>query len=459
LSDAEKVEIWDRVMTENQDKVLNLILGVRSSLFLPFRNLGLVIVDEEHDGSYKQQDPSPRYHARDSAIMLASVFGAKTLLGSATPSIESYHNAISGKYGFTQLTSRYGNLRPPEIFIENTREAYRKKSMVSHFTPRLLTATDNALENGEQVILFRNRRGFSPYIECSECGFIPVCYQCAVSLTYHREKNRLVCHYCGYSSPVTVKCGNCSSATMVTRGFGTEKLEDEIKIIFPGARVARLDYDTTRSRNSFSRIIGSLEKQQTDILIGTQMISKGLDFENLTVVGILNADSMLNFPDFRAHERAFQLITQVSGRAGRRSKQGKVIIQTTDPENRILRLVLNHDYEGMFNQQLEERKLFIYPPFSRIIKIVMRHKDKSRLNEFSGILGEDLRKTFGRRVLGPESPSISRIQLWYLRNILIKIERDKPLAKAKNLIKEAIERTEKLKGASSLRISVDVDPY
>ena len=459
LNDAERVEIWNRTGKESKGVELNLILGVRSSLFLPFRNLGLVIVDEEHDSSYKQHDPSPRYHARDTAIILAGLCGAKTLLGSATPSIESYNNAITGKYGLARLTERYGKVRLPEIIIEDTREAYRKKLMVSHFSPMLLNAVDNALENGEQVILFRNRRGFSPYIECSECGFIPVCGQCAVSLTYHRENNRLVCHYCGYTVNVPSKCGNCNSVSMVTRGFGTEKLEDEIRIVFPGARVARMDHDTTRKRNSVSQLIESFEKHQTDILIGTQMISKGLDFDNLTVVGILNADSMLNFPDFRAHERAFQLMSQVSGRAGRRNKHGKVIIQTSDAGNRILRLVLNHDYEGMFQQQLEERKTFNYPPFCRLIKIAVRHKDRGRLNEFSGILGEELKKVFGRRVLGPESPMVARIQLWYIKNILIKVEREKPLARAKQLITEVIDRTERMKGASSVRISVDVDPY
>ena len=334
-----------------------------------------------------------------------------------------------------------------------------KKLMVSHFTPQLLNSMDNALQNGEQVILFRNRRGFSPYIECSECGWIPTCKQCAVNLTWHKEINRLVCHYCGSAAVIPVKCGNCGSMSMNAIGFGTEKIEDEIKIVFPGAKVDRMDQDTTRNKNAYSRIINAFETGQTDILIGTQMISKGLDFENLTVVGILNAESMLNFPDFRAHERAFQMMSQVSGRAGRRQKHGKVIIQTTDPDGRIIRQVVNHDYKAMYESQMEERRIFNYPPFSRLIKITIRHKEKTLLNEFSASLGEDLRKSLGNRVLGPEFPVISRIQLWYIKNILIKIEREKPLSRAKELITDSIEKIGKIKGAGALRIDIDVDPY
>jgi primosomal protein N' (replication factor Y) (superfamily II helicase) len=459
FNDAEKVEIWRKVSAPDPAGRFDLILGVRSSLFLPFRNLGLVIIDEEHDGSYKQHDPSPRYHARDSAIMLASLAGAKTILGSATPSVESYHNAVSGKYGFTELNERFGKINLPEIVIANTRDAQRKKLMVSHFSPQLLHAIDNALSDKEQVILFRNRRGFSPYLECSECGWIPSCNQCAVNLTYHKEISRLVCHYCGSAVVIPVKCANCGAVSMQTVGFGTEKIEDEIKIVFPGANVARMDQDTTRNKNSFDRIIHSFESGQIDILIGTQMISKGLDFENLTVVGILNSESMLNYPDFRAHERAFQMMLQVSGRAGRRQKHGKVIIQSSDPENRIIRLVLNHDYKGLYESQMEERQIFNYPPFCRLIKIVIKHKDRTKLNELSYLLGNDLKSVFGNRVLGPEFPLISRIQLWYIKNIIIKIEKDKPLLRAKQLISGAIEKVEKIRGASAVRISVDVDPY
>lgn len=459
FSDPEKVEIWNRVADNDPSSGYRLILGVRSSLFLPFSNLGLIIVDEEHDQSYKQHDPAPRYHARDSAIMLAAFHKAKTLLGSASPSVESYNNAVNGKYGLAGLNERFGLIKLPAIILANTREAYRKKLMVSHFTPELLHAIDEALGNKEQVILFQNRRGFSPYIECSECGWIPVCIQCAVNLTYHKGISKLVCHYCGYTSGMPSECGNCHSTGMVTRGFGTEKIEDEIKIVFPDARVARMDQDTTRNKNSFSKIIRAFEEKQIDILIGTQMISKGLDFENLTVVGVLNADNLLNYPDFRAHERSFQLMEQVSGRAGRRQKQGKVVIQTSDPANKIIRLVLRHDYVNMFRIQAEERMTFNYPPFCRMVKISIRHKDRSLLNYYADILGRDLKEIFGKRVLGPESPVISQVQLWYIKTILIKIEREKPPVKAKQLIVESIERLEKEKGASALKIAIDVDPY
>ena len=459
FSDPEKVEIWKRVAGKDQPDSYRLILGVRSSIFLPFTDLGLIIVDEEHDGSYKQHDPAPRYHARDSAIMLAAMHNAKTVLGSASPSIETYNNAVNGKYGLTELKERYGLIKLPSIILANSREAYRKKLMVSHFTPELLQAMDDALGKEEQIILFQNRRGFSPYIQCSECGWIPVCIQCAVNLTYHKGINKLVCHYCGYTASMPSECGNCHSTGMVTRGFGTEKIEDEIKIVFPAARVARMDQDTTRNKNSFKKLIRAFEDRRIDILIGTQMISKGLDFENLTVVGILNADNLLNYPDFRAHERSFQLMEQVSGRAGRRQKQGKVVIQTSDPANKIIRLVLTHDYVNMFRMQASERMTFNYPPFSRMVKISIKHKDRTQLNYFSDILGRDLKNIFGKRVLGPESPVISQVQLWYIKTIIIKIEREKPPAKAKQLIIEAIERLEKEKGASSLRIAIDVDPY
>jgi primosomal protein N' (replication factor Y) len=459
FSNPERVEIWNRVAGLDPGKEYKLVIGARSALFLPFSDLGLVIVDEEHDGSYKQHDPAPRYHARDSAIILAGLHKAKTILGSASPSIESYNNALSGKYGLVDLKERYGLIKLPEIILANSREAYRKKLMISHFTPQLLGAMDEALGKNEQVILFQNRRGFSPYIECPECGWIPKCIQCAVSLTYHKGVGRMVCHYCGFSTTIPSQCGNCQSPGLATRGFGTEKIEDEIKIVFPSARVARMDQDTTKGKNSFDKLIRALEEKQTDILIGTQMISKGLDIENLTVVGILNADNLLNYPDFRAHERSFQLMEQVSGRAGRRQKRGKVIIQTSDPDNKIIRLVLNHDYKNMFKMQMEERKAFNYPPFCRMIKISIRHKERNLLNSFSDVLGRDLKKEFGKMVLGPESPLISQVQLWYIKTILIKLEREKPVAPAKQLIIAAIERLEKEKGASALKIGIDVDPY
>ncbi|MGD0581982.1 MAG: primosomal protein N' [Bacteroidales bacterium] len=459
LTDAERIGIWNSLAQPGNGNGIRLIIGARSSLFLPFHDPGLIIIDEEHDSSYKQHDPAPRYNARDSAIMMASMWKAKTILGSATPSVETMYNAFSGRYGYVWLGERYGKINLPEIIIANTREAYRKKQMVSHFSPQLLNVMDEALGKGEQIILFRNRRGFSPYIECSECGWIPTCNRCAVNLTYHKEINRLVCHYCGSASIMPSKCGSCGNISLVTKGFGTEKIEDEIKIVFPEAKVARMDQDTTRNKNSVEKIISAFENGQTDILIGTQMISKGLDFENLTVVGVLNADGMLNYPDFRAHERAFQMMSQVSGRAGRRQKHGRVIIQTSDPANKVIQRVLNNDFMGMYESQLEERKLFIYPPFCRLVRIVLKHRDKSKLNEFCSVLGDDLKKIFGARVLGPEFPPVSRIQSWYIKNILIKVEKDKPMARARELITVAVNKVEKISGAASLRINIDVDPY
>jgi primosomal protein N' (replication factor Y) (superfamily II helicase) len=459
FSDSEKVEIWRKVADNKTNRGFRLVIGVRSAIFLPFYNLGLIIVDEEHDGSYKQQDPSPRYNARDSAIILAGMHKAKILLGTATPSIESYHNCINGKFGLVKLTERFGKVKLPEIIVANTKEAYRKKQMVSHFTPELLNATAAALRNDKQVILFQNRRGFSPYIECLECGWIPQCHQCAVKLTYHKGLARLVCHYCGYRETLPSKCPKCGSTEIATRGFGTEKIEDEVKIVFPHARVARLDHDTTRSINALNRIISQFENHEIDILVGTQMISKGLDFENLTVVGILNADNMLNFPDFRAWEKSFQLLEQVSGRAGRRQEEGLVVIQTSDPLNNIIQLVLRHDYVNMYRSQAHERKIFGYPPFTRLIRINLRHKEWGSLNEFAELLGSFLKETFGKRVLGPEAPVITRIHTWHIKTILLKIEKERSVFGAKDIIWKSIERIEKLKGSGSLKISIDVDPY
>ncbi|MGB8491090.1 MAG: primosomal protein N', partial [Bacteroidales bacterium] len=367
--------------------------------------------------------------------------------------------ALTGKYGLVEINERFGNVRLPEIVLANSREAYRKKLMVSHFTPEMLEAIDKALGNNEQIILFQNRRGFSPYIECPECGWIPKCIRCDVNLTYHKGIASLVCHYCGYTSEIPHNCTSCHSTGLVTRGFGTEKIEDEIKIVFPSARVARMDQDTTRGRNSFQRLITAFEEHRIDIMIGTQMISKGLDFENLTVVGVLNADNLLNFPDFRAHERSFQLMEQVSGRAGRRKKPGRVVIQTSDPSHKIIRLVLHHDYKNMFRMQSEERRTFNYPPYSRMIKIIIRHRDRAALNGYSAILGGLLRREFGKMVLGPEFPVISQIQSWYIKDIILKLDRERSLIASKKYIAEAIGTVENEKGASALRISVDVDPY
>ncbi len=459
FSDAEKVEIWRKVAENNPKAGFRLIVGVRSSLFLPFNKLGLIIVDEEHDGSYKQQDPSPRYNARDSAIILAGFHKAKILLGTATPSIESYHNSVIGKFGLVRLAERFGKVKLPEIVIANTKEAYRKKQMVSHFTPELLRAMEATLRDNKQIILFQNRRGFSPYIECLACGWIPQCHQCAVKLTYHKGLVKLICHYCGYREELPSKCPKCGSTEIATRGFGTEKIEDEVKILFPEARVGRLDHDTTRNINALNRIISHFENHQIDILVGTQMISKGLDFENLTVIGILNADNMLNFPDFRAWEKSFQLLEQVSGRAGRREEEGLVIIQTSDPQNSIIQLVLRHDYVNMYKSQVLERELFGYPPFTRLIRINLRHRDWGSLNEFAESLGSFLKESFGKRVLGPEAPVITRIHNWHIKTILLKIEKEKSVSAAKELIWKSIDRVEKLKGAGSLKISIDVDPY
>ena len=459
FNDAEKVEIWRKVAEKATKNSFRLIIGVRSAIFLPFNNLGLIIADEEHDGSYKQQDPAPRYNARDTAIVLAGLHKAKTLLGSATPSIESYHNCVTGKFGLVELPERFGKVKLPEIKIANTKEAYRKKQMVSHFTPELLSAIDGAIKKNNQVILFQNRRGFAPYIECLECGWIPQCSRCAVKLTYHKGLNKLVCHYCGYRETLPSRCIKCESTELATRGFGTEKIEDEVKIVFPEARVARLDHDTTRSSNSLNKIISQFENHQTDILVGTQMISKGLDFENLMVVGILNADSMLNFPDFRAWEKSFQMLEQVSGRSGRRKEEGQVIIQTSDPENTIIQLILRHDYLNMYKSQVGEREIFGYPPFTRLVRINIRHKEWDSLNKFSGLLGSLLKVSLGKRVLGPEAPVITKIHTWHIKTILIKIEKEKSVSWAKEIIWRSIEKIEKLKGASALKITVDVDPY
>jgi len=459
ISPKEKLRIWERIAGKEEDKRGVVILGLRSSIFLPFRNLGLIIVDEEHEASYKQNDPAPRYNARDSSIMLASLYGAVTVLGSATPSIESYYNGVKGKYGLTELTQHFGIRKMPEIIIVNTREAYRKKLMISHFSPQLIEAIEEALGRKEQIMLLRNRRGFAPYLECRECGWVPVCNRCAVNLTYHKGVNKIICHYCGNISNVPITCPSCGSTSIETRGFGTEKIEDEIKIIFPQAVVARMDMDTTRKTDSINMILKDFEAGRIDILVGTRMISRWLDFENLTVVGILNADSLLNYPDFRANERAFQMMVQISEKACRIHKQSKLIIQTADPSHKILRYVIRNDYRAFYESQIEERKVFNYPPFSRLVKITLKHKDKNLLNYFSDNLGDLLRNYFGINVLGPEFPVISKIQQWHLKVIIVKIEKDQHLTRAKEMIQNAINSTLSLKGTSLLRTAIDVDPY
>jgi len=454
LTPAARRKVWQKV----SDGSLRAVLGVRSSLFLPFSDLGLIIVDEEHDSSYKQNDPAPRYHARDAAMMLARIHGGRALLGSATPSLESYHNALSGRYGFVELITRFGDVMMPEMVIADTRRAGKKRGPASHFTPRLLEAVEDALKREEQIILFQNRRGFSPFLMCSDCGHVPACTNCSVSYTYHKGIGRLVCHYCGKSVRLPSECPECGSVNISTMGFGTEKIEEEIKLLFPSARVARMDQDTVRNRGAVSDILGSFAAGDTDILIGTQMISKGLDFERLTVVGILDADNMMHFPDFRAHERSFQLMEQVSGRAGRRTRRGKVIIQTADPANIILRQVLKHDYRSMSSEQLGERALFGYPPFTRIIRIALKHRDLNELNASAQRLAETLRRHLGNHVLGPEFPLVMQVQKWYIKTVMIKIDSSLSPSKVKELVRRAMENELKLPRKGLLRINADVDP-
>lgn len=458
FGNAERQEIWYNVLDKNKKDAYQIILGVRSSIFLPFQNLGLVIIDEEHENSYKQTEPAPRYHARDSAIMLAHFFHAKTVLGTATPAIETYFNTTTGKFGLVEINERFENLELPKIILVNTRQAYKKRQMTSFFSNTMLSEITEALNLGEQVILFQNRRGFSRFIECETCGWIPGCKNCSVSLTYHKIYNNLVCHYCGYSIPIPGACKNCGSTILKTKGFGTEKIEDEIRILFPGVKTERMDLDTTRTKRSYEKIINNFENNNTNILVGTQMISKGLDFGNVSIVGILNADNLLNFPDFRAYERSFQLMAQVSGRSGRKNKQGKVIIQTSDPNHTIIQDVLNNDFQHMFTSQLKDRKSFKYPPFFRMIKITLKHRKKPSLNKASKILANDLRKFFGNRVLGPEFPVISQIQKWYLKTIILKIEKGKKVTHAKQQIRSVINWYEKTGEFRSVQIQIDVDP-
>ncbi len=455
FSDAERVEIWNNVLN---DKSYDVIIGVRSSIFMPFRQLGLIIVDEEHESSYKQYDPAPRYHARNAAIVLASMHGAKTLLGTATPAIETYYNAKNGKFGLVELNERYEEMAMPEIMVVDTKEAYRKKQMESHFTPLLLEKIAKALSNKEQIILFQNRRGYAPYIECKACAYVPKCKNCDVSLTVHKVFNTLTCHYCGYTEPIPNICPVCKTPNLNTKGFGTEKIEDEIKLIFPEARVSRMDLDTTRSKKSYEKIITDFEQQKVDILIGTQMVSKGLDFERVSLVGILNADNMLNFPDFRAHERAYQLMAQVSGRAGRKNKRGTVILQTSLPEHPIIGQVIRNDYQAMFATQCDERKLFKYPPYFRIIQIVLRHRDPKIVNQAATKMATDLRAVFGSRVLGPNVPSVSRIQNLYIKHILLKFEVEASADKAKEILRQVTNQLLAESKFKSLWVNMDVDP-
>jgi primosomal protein N' (replication factor Y) (superfamily II helicase) len=453
----ERQKVWEMVSHRDRDKRLNLVLGVRSSVFLPFNQLGLIIVDEEHDPSFKQYDPAPRYHARDTAMVLSRMHGARTLLGSATPSVESYFNAITGKYGLVALTSRFGDVKLPEIILADMRYLKRYKKPGSNYSKLLLETMEEALEKGEQSILFQNRRGFSPFITCNDCGWVHGCSDCSVSYTYHKGINRMVCHYCGKSEKPLSVCPECGSSSLSTCGLGTEKIEEEIRVMFPSSRVARMDQDTTRKKGAHTEILTEFAEGETDILIGTQMISKGLDFENLTVVGVLDADSMMNFPDFRAHERSFQMMEQVSGRAGRRNRTGKVVIQTITPSHYILRQVIKHDYTGMYETQIAEREMFGYPPFTRLIRLSIKHHDKDIVNKAASQLAENLRKKLGKMVLGPEFPPVMQVQKWYIKCILVKINRDISVTRVKELVASLIDATSQDFG-SSLRISIDVDP-
>ncbi|WP_416442237.1 primosomal protein N' [Leeuwenhoekiella sp. A16] len=451
----EQVEVWNNVL--NQAPKAQLILGARSSIFLPYENLGLVIVDEEHEPSYKQFDPAPRYHARDAAIVLAYLQKAKVLMGSATPALESYYNAQAGKYGLVTLKHRHGNVLMPENIIIDIQEKHRKKLMSGHFSDDLQRAITDALAEGEQVILFQNRRGYSPILECKTCGHSPQCPNCDVSLTYHKHRSQLRCHYCGYHIAMLLKCMACGSEELDTKGFGTEQVETELKTLFPDTKVARMDSDTTRGKYGFEKIITAFEQGETDILVGTQMLTKGLDFRNVTLVGILHADSMLNIPDFRAHERSFQLIQQVSGRAGRTQKRGKVLIQTYNPYHQILQQVSQNNYEAMYTEQLEERHIYKYPPFCRLIKITLKHRDFQKIEEASVWMGQALKNIFSEQILGPEPPPVSRIRNEYYRNILIKIPRKQSLSKTKKAILRVRTSFLSIGAFRSVKIVINVD--
>ena len=455
FSDNEKVEIWNNLL---QKESYQVILGVRSSIFLPFRDLGLIIVDEEHETSYKQQDPAPRYHARNAAIVLSSMHGGKVLLGSATPSIESCFNAKTGKYGYVQLSSRFEEVALPEIIPVNVKELRRKKQMKSFLSPPLIEKMTEAIANGEQIILFQNRRGFAPLYSCKNCDWIPKCRDCDVSLTYHKSKNCLTCHYCGNTYLLPQQCPECSETHFTDKGFGTEKVEEEVQKLFPNINTARLDLDNTRSKTAFEQIITDFEKGKTQVLIGTQMISKGLDFDRVSVVGILSADSMMNFPDFRAHERAYQLIVQVSGRAGRRKKQGTVILQTSDPEHPLIQCIIHNNYEGMYQLQQEERQLFRYPPFFRIMEINIKHKHESVVKELAESYASILRKTLQGRVLGPDKPVVGRVQALYIRKILLKIETSASLNAIHQLLEDAHSQMEKIPSFKYAIVQYNVDP-
>lgn len=455
-SDAERVEIWKKQLSSEP---YDVILGARSAVFLPFTRLGLIIVDEEHETSFKQQDPAPRYHARSTAIMLARMYeGAKVLLGTATPSMESYHNACTGKYGYVQLTTRYKDVAMPEIRVVDTKDLYHRKMMRGAFSPDLLEAMRTALRNKKQVLLFQNRRGFAPIVECKVCGWVPKCKNCDVSLTYHRSMNLLTCHYCGYTYPVPKQCPNCESTELLGRGYGTEKIEDRVRELFPEARIARMDLDTTRSAGAYGRIIDDFSCGRTDILIGTQMITKGLDFSGVTVVGILNADTMLNYPDFRAYEQAFQMLSQVSGRAGRRDERGLVILQTKSADLPVIQQVVAGDFQTFAHDLLEERSMFRYPPFYHLVYVYLRHRNEQLVDSAAIEMASRLRQAFADRVLGPDKPAVARVKTESIRKIVIKLEQGINLPLARQCMAEARTQLLQDKRYAAMTVFFDVDP-
>lgn len=455
-SDAERVEIWKKQLSSEP---YDVILGARSAVFLPFTRLGFVIVDEEHETSFKQQDPAPRYHARSTAIMLARMYeGAKVLLGTATPSMESYHNACMGKYGYVQLTTRYKDVAMPEIRVVDTKDLYHRKMMRGAFSPDLLEAMRTALRNKKQVLLFQNRRGFAPMVECKVCGWVPKCKNCDVSLTYHRSMNLLTCHYCGYTYPVPKQCPNCESTELLGRGYGTEKIEDRVRELFPEARIARMDLDTTRSAGAYGRIIDDFSCGRTDILIGTQMITKGLDFSGVTVVGILNADTMLNYPDFRAYEQAFQMLSQVSGRAGRRDERGLVILQTKSADLPVIQQVVAGDFQTFARDLLEERSMFRYPPFYHLVYVYLRHRNEQLVDSAAIEMASRLRQAFADRVLGPDKPAVARVKTESIRKIVIKLEQGINLPLARQCMAEARTQLLQDKRYAAMTVFFDVDP-
>ncbi|WP_374504828.1 primosomal protein N' [Flavobacterium sp.] len=456
-SNNERVELWKQVL--EQSPKAQIVIGARSALFLPFSNLSLVIVDEEHEQTFKQVDPAPRYHARDAAIVLANMHKAKVLLGSATPSIESYFNAQSDKYGLVEITERYGNVQLPEIELVDLKDSYFRKKMTGHFSDSLIEAITTALSLGEQVILFQNRRGYSPIMECLSCGNVPQCQQCDVSLTYHKHKNQLRCHYCGYSMAKPTHCHSCSSIDLATKGFGTEQIEQELLTIFPNAKIGRMDQDTTRAKFGFEKIIDSFKNQEIEILVGTQMLAKGLDFNNVSLVGIMNADTMLYHPDFRAFERSFQMMTQVSGRSGRSEKRGKVVIQTYNPNHNTIQQVTNNDYIGMYKEQLYDRQIYKYPPYFRLVKLTLKHRDFDKLKEGAMWLYQVMSRNLALPVLGPEEPPISRIRNEYIRTILIKIPQSSSMGSAKKTIQKMLNSFEAVPQYRAIKVAINVDYY